>query len=224
LAFVVKSQWFKLEYFKRGIDKESLVKLSKYSIMAITSALTVPVSHMIVRNYIGENLSWDDAGYWQGIWYISTMYLMVITTSLSVYYLPKLSEIQDKNELKKEVFYGFKIIMPIVISMSLCIYFLREYLILIAFSNEFMPMMNLFLWKMIGDIIKIASWLLGYVTLAKAMTKTFISLEIIGSISFVLLSIIFVNNFGLVGVTYAFSLNYLLYLIVMVFIFRRFTR
>ena len=63
--------------------------------MAITSALTVPVSHMIVRNYIGENLSWDDAGYWQGIWYISTMYLMVITTSLSVYYLPKLSEIQD---------------------------------------------------------------------------------------------------------------------------------
>jgi PST family polysaccharide transporter len=103
LGFVVKSSWFKLEYFKQGLDKESLSKLSKYSLMAITSALTVPVSHLIVRNYIGENLSWDDAGYWQGIWYISTMYLMVITTSLSVYYLPKLSEIQDKTELKKSL-------------------------------------------------------------------------------------------------------------------------
>jgi PST family polysaccharide transporter len=122
LGFVVKSSWFKLEYFKQGLDKESLSKLSKYSLMAITSALTVPVSHLIVRNYIGENLSWDDAGYWQGIWYISTMYLMVITTSLSVYYLPKLSEIQDKTELKKEIFHGYKIIMPIVLVMSLVIF------------------------------------------------------------------------------------------------------
>ena len=34
---------------------------------------------------------------------------MLITTSLSVYYLPKLSEI------KKEIFNGYKVIMPIVI-------------------------------------------------------------------------------------------------------------
>jgi PST family polysaccharide transporter len=91
LSFVIKSNWFKLKYFKQGIDKETLSKLGKYSLMAITSALTVPVSHLIIRNYIGENLGWDSAGYWQGIWYISSMYLMIVTTSLSVYYLPKLS-------------------------------------------------------------------------------------------------------------------------------------
>ncbi len=221
LAFVLKSSWFKLEYFKKGIDKESLVKLSKYSLMAITSALTVPISHLIVRNYIGENLSWDDAGYWQGIWYISTMYLMVITTSLSVYYLPKLSEIQDKAELKKEIFHGYKIIMPIVLVMSLVIFLLKEYVILIAFSDKFMPMMELFTWQLIGDVIKIASWLLGYITLAKAMTKTYISLEIFGSLSFILLSIYFVDNYGLVGITYAYALNYFLYMFVMIYIFRK---
>lgn len=222
LGFVVKSSWFKLEYFKQGLDKESLSKLSKYSLMAITSALTVPVSHLIVRNYIGENLSWDDAGYWQGIWYISTMYLMVITTSLSVYYLPKLSEIQDNTELKKEIFHGYKIIMPIVLVMSLVIFLLKEYVILIAFSEDFMPMMELFAWQLIGDVIKIASWLLGYITLAKAMTKTYIGLEILGSLSFVLLSIYFVDNYGLVGITYAYALNYFLYMFVMIYIFRRF--
>ena len=71
--------------------------------MALVSIATVPISHLIIRNYIGENLSWDDAGYWQGMWYISTMYLLVVTTSLGVYFLPKLSEIQDKLELKKEI-------------------------------------------------------------------------------------------------------------------------
>jgi PST family polysaccharide transporter len=224
LAFVVKSSWFKLEYFKQGLDKESLSKLSRYSFMAITSALTVPVSHLIIRNYIGENLSWDDAGYWQGIWYISTMYLMVITTSLSVYYLPKLSEIQDKQELKKEIFRGYKVIMPIVLVMSLILFLLKENVILIAFSDKFMPMMELFAWQLIGDVIKIASWLLGYITLAKAMTKTYISLEIFGSLSFILLSIYFIDNFGLVGVTYAYALNYFLYLFVMSYVFMKVVR
>ena len=57
--------------------------------------------------------------------------------------------------------------------------------------------------------------------LAKAMTKIFIYTEIVFSTLFVLLSILFVNNFGLIGITYAFSLNYFLYLVVMIFIFRK---
>ena len=221
LAFVLKSSWFKFEYFIQGIDKDSLSKLSRYSLMAITSALTVPVSHLMIRNYIGENLGWDNAGYWQGIWYISTMYLMLVTTSLGVYYLPKLSGITDNIELKKEIYSGYKIIMPIVIVMSILIFLLKEYIILVAFSDKFMPMMDLFAWQLIGDVIKIASWLLAYLMLAKAMTKIFIYTEIGFSALFVLLSIYFIDTFGLIGITYAFSLNYFLYLIVMIFIFRK---
>lgn len=221
LMFVLKSVWFKWEYFKQGVDKDSLIKLSKYSLMAITSAIAAPVSFLIIRNHIGENLGWDSAGYWQGIWYISSMYLLVVTTSLSVYYLPKLSEIQDKNELKKEIFSGYKIIIPIVAFMSLVIFLLKEYVILIAFNDKFMPMIELFKWQLIGDIIKIASWLLAYLMLAKAMTKVFISTEIIFSVLFVCISILFINSFGLVGITYAFSLNYMLYLITMIFIFKK---
>ncbi|TLS71841.1 O-antigen translocase [Aliarcobacter thereius] len=221
LVFVLRSSWFKLKYFTKGLDKESLVKLSKYSLMAITSALTVPVSHLIIREYIGENLGWDSAGYWQGVWYISSMYLMLVTTTLSVYYLPRLSETQENKELRAEIFSGYKIIMPIVIFGALMIFLLKEYVILIAFSKEFMPMMELFAWQLIGDVIKIASWLLAYLMLAKAMTKVFVYTEILFSILFVVLSILFINNFGLIGITYAYSFNYFIYLIIMIFIFRK---
>lgn len=213
LIFIIKSNWFKIKYFKQGIDKDSLIKLSSFSLMAIVSAISLPLSSMIIRNYIGDNLSWDDAGYWQGIWYISTMYLMIITTSLSVYYLPKLSEISDRIELRKEIIYGFMVIIPIVMVLSFIIFLIKDYVILIAFSEKFMPMSSLFLWQLIGDVIKMASWLLAYVMIAKAMTKVFILTEIIFSITFVLLSIYFVNNFGLVGVTYAFCINYIFYFI-----------
>lgn len=224
LGFVVKSSWFKLEYFKQGLDKESLSKLSKYSLMTMTSAISVPVTHMIVRNYIGDNLSWNDAGYWQGIWYISTIYLMVITTSLSVYYLPRLSEIEDRNELKQEIFDGYKTIMPIVFIFASIIFLLKEYVVLIAFTEEFIPMLELFTWQLIGDVIKIAAWLLAYLMLAKAMTKAFIYTEIAFKITFMTFSYIFINKYGLVGVTYAYTLNYLIYLITMIIIFRKVLR
>ncbi len=86
----------KLHSFCSKFNNEEAIKLSKFAGMAITTAISVPLSHIYIRNYIGESLGWDAAGYWQAVWYISSMYLMVVTTALSIYYLPRLSEIKDK--------------------------------------------------------------------------------------------------------------------------------
>ncbi len=213
LFFVINTKWFKFSYFFNGVDKNSFKKLIKFSLMTLVSALMVPFSLLVIRNYIGSNLSWDSAGYWQGIWYISSVYLMIITSSLSIYYLPKLSELTDKNELIKEIISGYKIIMPIVCILAISIFLFREQIILIAFSDKFMPMKDLFAWQLIGDVIKMASWLLSYLLIAKAMTKYFIATEIIFSLTFMSFSILFIDLFGLVGITYAFTLNYIIYFI-----------
>ena len=206
----------KLENFRGAFDTPEAKKLGGFALMAITSAATVPVSHLIVRNYLSENLSWDAAGYWQAIWYISTMYLMVVTTTLSIYYLPKLSEITDKAELRNELLQGYKIIMPIVIVMSVTIFLLKDFIIWLLFTEDFAPMRELFFWQLVGDVMKLAAWLIAYLMLAKAMTKTFIATEIVFSLSFVLLSIWFVNQYGLVGMSYSFAVNYTLYFFVMI--------
>lgn len=216
LWMLKKHPIIKLANFKGAFNKPEAKKLAGFAAMAITSAATIPVSHLIVRNYIGETLDWDQAGYWQAIWYISTMYLMVVTTTLSIYYLPRLSEITNKAELRKELWQGYKIIMPIVIAMTVAIFLLKDVIIWLLFTQEFEPMRDLFLWQLIGDVLKIAAWLLAYLMLAKAMTKTFITTEIVFSLSFVLLSIWFVDQYGLVGMSYAFAANYSLYLLVMI--------
>lgn len=224
LGFVLKSQWFKVKYFTSKLDTPYLKKLGKYTAMAIVSALTVPLSQMVVRDYIGETISWDDAGYWDGVWRISTAYLAIITTTLSIYYLPRLSEIKENKELRREIFYGYKIILPIVILIAISIYFLRDFVILTLFTENFMSMSDLFFYQLIGDIFKITSWLLGYLMVAKAMTKIFIVTEILFSFSFVLLSVILIHWYGLVGVTMAFAINYFLYLLMIIFIFRNILR
>jgi hypothetical protein len=57
-------------------------------------------------------------------------------------------------------------------------------------------------------------------TRAKAMTKTFMITEISFRVSFVLMSIWFVSQYGLVGMSYSFVVNYTVYLIMMVFVTR----
>ncbi|EDP75580.1 O-antigen translocase [Hydrogenivirga sp. 128-5-R1-1] len=221
LFLVIKSRWFKVEYFLQGIDKESLRRLLKFSSMTITAATMVPLSQIAIRNYIGIKLGWDSAGYWQGVFFISEVYLMVITTSLSVYYLPRLSEIQDKKELKKEILNGYRIIMPIVIFLAFLIFIFKKFIVVTLFSEKFLPMLELFKWQLIGDVIKIASWLLGYIMVAKALTKLFVLSEILFTISWVVFTIVFVYIFGLIGSVYAFTFNYILYLLFLGFYFRR---
>lgn len=211
----------KLQHFKAKFNKIFASKLGKYALMSITAAILGPVSHLIIRNHLGESFGWEAAGYWQAIWYISTMYLMVITTSLSIYYLPRLSEINNKGELRKELISGYKIILPVVSLLALSMFALKDFIILILFSEDFQPMKELFLWQLVGDVLKIIAWLLSYIMLAKAMTKSFMISEVLASCSFVLLSVLFTSNYGLVGITYAFALNYFLYLILVFFLVRK---
>jgi PST family polysaccharide transporter len=74
---------------------------------------------------------------------------------------------------------------------------------------------------LLGDFFKIGSWLLTYIMIAKALTKTYIITDIIFAISYVALSYYFINQFGIIGATYSFCINYGLYWILMGILMRK---
>tara|TARA_B100000886_G_scaffold340059_1_gene307720 strand:- start:3705 stop:4907 length:1203 start_codon:yes stop_codon:yes gene_type:complete len=211
----------KLKNFISKFDKQIFLKLLKYSGMAIISLIFVPSSFLIIRLYIGETLDWDKAGLWQAIILISNSYLLLIGTALNTYYLPRLSEINEVRELKKELYDGYKFIIPLTISLCFFIFFLKEEILLVLFSEQFKSAEILFKWQLIGDFIKVCAFLFSYIMLAKALTKTYIFTEIIFSISFVLLSIIFINYHGILGTTYAYALNSFLYFLVIFYLIKK---
>lgn len=221
LTMVIRSSWFSRSYFNRPFDKETARKLSRFSLMAIVSALTVPVSQIILRNMVINKLGINDAGYWQGMMRVSDGYLLLVTTSLSTYYLPKLSSLQSDDDLRKEIYQGYKIILPVVFVSCLLIYLLRFFIIHILYTKEFETMGELFAFQLIGDFFKMAAWVLAYLMLAKAMTKAFIITEIAFSISYILLGYVCIHLFKLNGITIAFAINYFIYLIIMIALFRK---
>lgn len=211
----------RLANFRMAIDREEAIRLSKFSLMTAVSAFVSPMAAIAVRNHIASNLGINQAGYWQAMWYVSSVYLTVVTTSLSIYYLPKLSAIKDRSALRTELVNGYRIVLPIVTIAALTMYSMREWVVRILFTEAFSPMLELFRWMLIGDVVKLASWLLAYLMLAKAMTRAFILTEIFFSASFVVLTILLTQQYGLQGVTYAHTANYVLYFITVAVLTRR---
>jgi PST family polysaccharide transporter len=217
LVLCSRAPWFKVSYFFSGIDASVALNLSKYALMAFTSAACVPVSHMVVREYLGDTFGLQAAGYWEAMWRLSTAYLMLVTTTLSVYYLPRLSELKQADEIRVEIVQGYRIILPVAIVSALLIYVLRDFIIVTLFTEDFSPMRNLFAWQMFGDILKIGGWVLAYLMLSKAMVKLFIFSEVIFACGFVLFTWMFTKIYGFQGVAIAHAVNYLLYWLVMAF-------
>lgn len=215
------SKLFSWEWVKEPVNKIDSQKLGKFTLMALVSAVVTPVSHILIRNYLSESISLDAAGLWTGMWRISEAYLLVVTMTLSVYYLPKLSGLKSGVSIQKEILHGQMIILPFVTILAAVMFFMRDWVIWLLFNDNFSGMRDLFLFQMIGDVVKIASWLYAYLMLAKAQAAVFILSELLFSILFVLLSIAFVDGFGLVGISYAFAVNYLFYLVFMIIWFYR---
>lgn len=195
--------------------------LGKYSIMALVSSIVVPLSQILIRNLIIKYNSLQTAGIWEGINRISAMYLMVITTSLSVYYLPRLSELLGSFEIKKEIIKLYKIFLPFLIITNLLIYIIREYIVMVLFSNEFSGMKDYFSFQLLGDFFKIGSFLLAYLMIAKAMMNTYIITEVVFSFSYILLSYIAIQKYGGIGATVGYAVNYFIYWLVMILLFRK---
>lgn len=216
-----KAPWLSVIYYRERLDRKMLRRFLNYSAMTLVSLSVVPVSQMLLRGYVISEISMTEAGWWEAMNRISNVYLMVITTSFSIYYLPRLSEIKEISELRYEIFKCYKVIIPILLSGLTLVYLLRHFVVMILFSPDFYPMESLFIWQLLGYFFKISSWLLAFLMVAKSMTKTFIATEVVFSGLFVVLGYLFMNLNGVVGITQAYFVNYVIYTVCMVVIFRK---
>ena len=223
IAFIVtlflcyRADWFKFSSLFGKIDLEITKKFSSFIWMALVSAICVPLSQMLIRAYLSQEFGLAYAGYWEAMIRLSTVYLMVVTTTLGVYYLPRLSELKMIDEIKKEVYLGYKFLFPLAVAGGVVIFVLRDLIINVLFSPSFAPMQSLFFWQMMGDALKIGSWILAYLMLSKAMTKLYISTEIIFTLSLIALTYVCTQLFGFEGVSMAHLINYGMYWVVISF-------
>jgi polysaccharide transporter, PST family len=217
----LKTDWFSPRNIFGRFDRTIARNLTKFILMALTSAVVGPTSQIVVRNHIATTLGWTTAGHWQAVTKISEMYLMLITSTLGIYYLPRLSEIRSNRELKLEIFKAYKSILPLALLGSATIYLLRDRIVIALFTSDFAPMKEMFGWQLAGDVVKIGSWLLAYVMLGRAMMRTFIVSEVFFTVLWMALVFILSKKFAIQGVFMAYFISYIFYWIVMAWLVYR---
>jgi len=219
--------WWRSPYFDRGMlrmrfDREMTLRLATFSVMTLTSALLPPLVNIAVRDHLAAQFGWEQVGYWQAVSKVSDAYLLFLTTAINVYYLPKLASTHERTPLVSELRQAYRYIMPAVVVLAVGVYVCRDWVTALLFSADFTTANHLYGPQLVGDVVKIASFVLSYVMLAKAMTRLFVASELAFAISYVVLVYLFTARYGLVGAMYAFTVNYVLYLVFNVIVVRRY--
>jgi PST family polysaccharide transporter len=219
--------WRRSPYFQRGMlrmqfDREMSLKLAAFSIMTLTSALLLPLINIAVRNHLALQYGWEQVGYWQAVSKVSDAYLLFLTTAINIYYLPKLAATHDRASLISELRNAYRYLLPAVVVLALLVYAMRGWVTRLLFSADFASANALYAPQLLGDVLKIASFMLSYLMLAKAMTRLFVISECVFALSYLALVYVFTASFGLVGAMYAFAVNYLFYLAFNLVVARRY--
>lgn len=172
---------YKLGLFKEikfSLNKQDTIKLSKFSVMQMFSLATLPLAEMYIRSLIIHDAGWHEAGLWQSLMRLSSVYVGFFTTFLAAYYMPTLSGIFDKNQIFKYVAKYVVAIGGVFILIAVVVYIFREFVFTLIFSKEFIIPAEYVRFQLIGDLFKIMSYVIGFLIVAKAKTKLYIMGEL----------------------------------------------
>ncbi|CNF79528.1 putative lipopolysaccharide biosynthesis protein [Yersinia bercovieri] len=177
-AMLIRRKTIPLSYLKLSWDKALASHLGKFTIMALITSVTLPVAYVMMRNLLADQYGWDAGGIWQGVSSISDAYLQFITASFTVYLLPTLSRLKAKADISREILRSLKFVLPAVATASLLVWLLRDFAIWLLFSHQFTAMRDLFAWQLVGDVLKVGSYVFGYLVIAKASLRFYILTEV----------------------------------------------
>lgn len=202
---------FPLSALRPRWDNGLAGQLSKFTLMALITSVTLPVAYVMMRNLLAAHYGWEAVGIWQGVSSISDAYLQFITASFSVYLLPTLSRLSAKTDITREIVKSLKFVLPAVAAASLTVWLLRDFAIWLLFSDRFTAMRDLFAWQLVGDVLKVGAYVYGYLVIAKASLRFYILTEISQFTLLTAFSHWLIPAHGAVGAAQAYMATYIVY-------------
>ena len=206
---------------QRIINKKYFDAILKFSSMALFSAIIIPMTFMLIRTHIVNQYSIDEAGIWDAVNRLSGFYMMIFSSGLSLYYMPKLASLKTDDEFKDELKSYFKIFVPLFVIMLVMVFLLKGLIIDLAFTAEFSRIKGVLIWQLSGDLLRIMTLAFGYQIVAKAMIKKYFILEIVFNLGYLTLSYYLVRISSFEGALQAYFFANLFLFVLILWMFRK---
>ncbi|WP_075183407.1 lipid III flippase WzxE [Pantoea sp. 1.19] len=200
-----------LRYLRPCWQPDIARHLSKFTLMAAMTAVTLPVAWMMMRNLLAAQEGWQAVGLWQGVTTLSDAWLQFITATFSVWLLPTLARLQEKTAIRREVLRSLRFVLPAVSLVALGVWLLRDVAIWLLFTPQFAAMRDLFVWQLVGDVLKVGSYVFGYLIIARAALRYYLLAELTQFALLTGFSRWLIPAYGVTGAAQAYMATYIVW-------------
>jgi O-antigen/teichoic acid export membrane protein len=186
------------------------------------SGLVASFGHLAIRTLVQRELGADDLGHFQAAWGIGITYLGFVLGAMTTDYFPRLSAtIGDQAAATRMVNEQTEVALILCGPVLLAMLALTPWVIRLLYTAEFGPAIAILRWQILGDILKVMSWPLGFVLLAAGAGRTFVVAETIGIGVFVGVVAVALPLIGITATGIGFLLLYVVYLPLVYLLCRR---
>ncbi len=175
-----RSTVVQLKDFVGQWDTAEAKRILAFYPMLIAHAALPPLAMLMVRDSVIGIVGLEAGGVWQAAWRLSEVYTGIITTSVSLYFMPRLGELaNDGRGMRREVWRTLAAATGVTAALAMVIYLLRDWVVRLVFSASFDGVQNLMPVQLLGDVLKMAAWILGFVLVATVRTRWYLAIEIL---------------------------------------------
>jgi PST family polysaccharide transporter len=207
----------------RQVASEASALLKLGVVFMATGIMTFGMAYLI-RIIVLRKIGIDAAGYYQSAFAFGSLYVGFIIQAMGADFYPRLTAVaHNDNEcnrlVNEQVEVGLLMAGPGVLATLT----FAPLVIQLFYSARFGPAVEVFRWICLGMILRVASWPMGFVLIAKGERKLFFWSELVSNLVNVCLVWVGVIEFGLKGTGIAFFALYVVYWIGVYLIVRRLT-
>jgi O-antigen/teichoic acid export membrane protein len=198
--------------FKQTFHKgKNMLKLGV--MISLSGLLTLAIAYLL-RIYINQLSGIEQVGLYSAGFTMLNTYVGLIFSALGTDYFPRLSSVSNDNKLCKQLINQQSEITILIMAPILIIFIVFiKWIVILLYTNEFLPVIPMLYWAVIGIFFKASSWTISFLFLSKGAGKLFFWNELIVHIYTLALNIFGYYHFGLMGLGLSFLVAYCLYLI-----------
>ena len=199
-------------------------RLLALGLVLTASGLIVAGGAYVTRLMIVRQFGLAEAGFYQSASTLSIIYAGFILQAMGADFYPRLTAVaNDHSTCNRLVNEQAEIGLLLSVPGILATLTFAPLVIQVFYSSKFGPAVEILRWQILGILLRVASWPMAFIMLAKELKKMFFWTELISGSLFVGLTYCCLRLWGLAGAGIAFFAGYLVYWWMIFFLMRRVT-
>lgn len=179
----------------------------------MVSGLVTNLGQLLARMLIQRDLGSVALGHFQAAWLISMTYLGFVLGAMGTDYYPRLTAaINEPEMVNRLVNQQTEVALLLAGPAFLAMLALAPWIIDLLYSRAFHDAAEILRWQVLGDVLKVVSWPLGFVMLAAGDGRSLVWTEALGVGVFVVMIALLLPWFGIVSTGAAFLVMYVVHL------------